>query len=203
MTVMAKAKGTVTMELLPLRSVLLASAISVGVLGGYIFSARCGEGMRPQLRQYFDAYQSLSAAAPLSPETVLRTLACYFRAPLLAFLLGFSSIGVLALPLLLSAQGFLLSFSLFSFAGMLGRDGFLLLAGLFGIRLLFVLPCTFVLGEAAFETSRTMAALALGGGKRPVRYGAAWWYRFAVCCVFLLIGSVLELWLTPVMLASA
>ena len=123
---------------------------------------------------------------------------------MLAFLLGFASIGLAALPLLLAAQGFLVSFSMFSFAAALGRESFVILPRLFAIRLLFVLPCTFLLGTAAFEKSRALALLSFGGGKRarPVAYGAAYWYRFAVCCVCLFIGSVLELWLVPRLLAA-
>ena len=75
----------------------------------------------------------------------------------------------------LAAQGLTLSFSLFSFAAAMGREGFALLVALFLIRLLFVLPCTFLLGTAALDKSRALALLSLGGGKRvrPVVYGAA------------------------------
>ena len=120
------------------------------------------------------------------------------------FPFAFSSIGVVALPILFAAQGFLISFSLFSFAAVLGRDGFLLLFALFAIRLLFVLPCTFLLGTTAFEKARALALFSFGSGRRarPVVYGAAYWYRFAVCCVCLLLGSALELWLVPLFLAA-
>ena len=87
----------------------------------------------------------------------------------------------------------------------MGRDSFVLLLALFAIRLLFVLPCTFLLGTAALDKSRALAVLSLGGGRRvrPVAYGAEYWYRFAVCCVCLLIGAALELWLVPLLLTRS
>lgn len=196
----AKKLRRVTAEWLPLRSVALALFLALGILCGYALSARCGTETGAELRRYLDGYLALAAKRAPDAGAALETLLCFFRAPLLAFLLGFASIGVLALPLLYAAQGFVLSFSLFAFAEALGRDGFALLPALFGIRLLFVLPCTFLLGCAAFEKSRELAALSLGGEGRRTRsvcYGPDYWYRLAACCVCLLLGSALELWLVP------
>lgn len=194
----------VTVDILPLRSLLLALFLVFGILCGYFCSARYAGETGEELRRYFDGYLGMAAQRTLTAETAAQTVICFFRAPVIAFLLGFASIGVIALPLLFAAQGFVLSFSLFSFACAIGRGSFSQLAALFVIRLLFVLPCTFLLGTAAFETSRSLAVLSLGGGKRlrPVVYGTPYWYRFAACCVCLLIGSVLELWLVPLLLAG-
>ena len=193
----------VTVDILPLRSLLLALFLVFGIFAGYVFSGRCSGETADELRRYFEGYLALTAARAPTAEAAAQTLVCFLRAPALAFLLGFASIGVVGLPLLFAAQGFLLSFSLFSFAGAVGREGFLLLPALFAIRLLFVLPCTFLLGTAALDKARALAALSLGGGKRarPLAYGTAYWYRFAACCVCLLIGSALELWLVPLLLA--
>lgn len=206
MTDLAKARRLryVTVDILPLRSLLQALFLVSGVLGGYLLAGRFAVGSAEELERYLDGYLSIAAGRTLTGAAVLRTLVCYLRAPLLAFLLGFASIGVVALPLLMAAQGFVLSFSLFSFALALGRESFVLLPALFALRLLFVLPCTFLLGTAALEKSYALAAFTLGGGKRvrPVTYGAPYWYRFAVCCVCLLLGCVLELWLVPLFLAA-
>ena len=206
MTGLAKARKLryVTVEILPLRSLLLALFLVCGVLCGYALAGRCGEELSEELRRYLDAYVAGIAARSLTGEAAVRTLACYLRASVAAFLLGFASIGVIALPLLFAAQGFVLSFSLFSFALAVGRESFVLLPAIFALRLLFVLPCTFLIGTAALEKSCSLAAFTLGGGKRvrPVSYPAAYWYRFAVCCVCLLFGCVLELWLLPLFLAA-
>ena len=205
MTGLAKARRlrSAAAELLPLRSAVLALFLALGFLGGYAFSAHCAPETGTEIHGYLSAYRSGAAVRALSLGTGLQTLVCFFRAPITAFLLGFATIGVLALPALCAAQGFLLSFSLFSFAETVGREGFVLLLLLYGVRTLFVLPCTMALAAAAFEKSRLLAVLSLGGEGRRVRgvaYGADYWYRLLVCCVCLLIGSVLELWLTPLLL---
>ena len=199
-TARARKLRYVTVGSLPLRSLLLALFFVFGVLCAYVASGRCGDETSNALRRYLDRYLALNGERTLTGGVVTQTLVCYLRAPVLAFLLGFASIGVVALPLLMAAQGFVLAFSLFCFALTLGREEFLLLPALFTLRLLFVVPCTFLLGIAALDKSFSLAVLTLGGsGKRvrPVAYGAAYWYRFAVCCVCLWIGCAMELWLIP------
>ena len=87
----------------------------------------------------------------------------------------------------------------------LGRGSFPLLLALFGIRLLAVLPCTLLLGNASLDKSRVLLSLSLGGGGRgrAVSYGSAYWYRFGICCVCLLFAALLELWLVPQFLLLA
>lgn len=189
----------VTVTAVSLRSLVLALFLLLGVLAGYAASglfAPDGE----QLRAYFHACVSRITESSFCAETAVRTLLCYFRGSVAAFLLGFSAIGVVCLPLLLAAQGFVLSFSLFSFAEAMGQSGFLLLFVLFTIRLLFVLPCTFMLGVAAMERLWSLASLMDGKRIRAVPLGL---YRFAACCVCLLLGCALELWLVPIILRAA
>ena len=191
-------------SLLSLPLLILSVCLILGILLGYgLAGSQLGE-TGEELRCYFDGYVLLSARE-LSIAAVLRTLFCFFRAPLLAFLLGFASIGVVLLPLLCAFEGFLLSFSLCCFASALGREGFILVLALFAIRMLFVLSCTLYLSVCALDKSKALALLTVGGGKRVrgVSYGTEYWYRFGIVCVWLLIGSVLELWLVPQFLALA
>ncbi|MBR3561769.1 MAG: hypothetical protein IKN81_09665 [Oscillospiraceae bacterium] len=189
----------VTVDMVPLRSLVLALFLASGILAGYAVALRCTPGTADELRRFLDGFP----AGAISPESALRTLLCYFRSSVLAFLMGFASIGVVGLPLLMAAQGFVLSFSMVSFAAALGREGFAALLALFALRVLFVLPGTFMTATAALDKARLLFALSIGTGKRaaPVLYGARYWYRFAVTCVCLGIGSGLELWLTPLLLA--
>lgn len=186
-------------EELPLIMLLLAALLATGIICGYIFAGNCAAETSGELGRYFEGYFSLSSQDTLSAAAVLRTLLCFFRAPLLVFLLGFASIGVVLIPLLCAFEGFLFSFSVVCFASTLGRESFLLLMALFATRMLFVLPCTLILGISSLEKARSLALFSIGNGKRvrPITYGMDYWYRFGICCVCLLIGSVLELWLVP------
>ena len=189
---------------LPLPLVLLSLCFTGGILLGYALAgSQLGE-TGEELRRYFDGYVRL-AAHDVSLSAVLRTLFCFFRAPLLAFFLGFASIGVVLLPLLCAFEGFLFSFSLCCFAGTLGRDGFALVLALFALRMFFVLPCTLYLSVSAMDKAKALALFSVGAGKRVrgASCTAEYWYRFGIVCVCLLIGSVLELWLVPRFLALA
>ena len=97
----------------PVQMLVLSAFIVLGVILGYVFALRSLQGSNGELKRYFDAFLSGSVNKPFSARTLGETLLCYFRAPILAFLLGFASIGVIALPLLCACQGFLLSYSLF------------------------------------------------------------------------------------------
>ena len=178
----------------PVPMLVLSAFIVLGVILGYVFALRSLQSAGGELKQYFDAFLSGGVNRPFSVRALGETLLCYFRAPGIVFLLGFASIGIVAVPLVCACQGFLLSYSLFCFALSLGRGSFPLLLALFGIRLLAVLPCTLLLGNASLD----------GGGRgRAVSYGSAYWYRFGICCVCLLFAALLELWLVPQFLLLA
>lgn len=193
----------VPVDNLPLRSLVLALFLVFGILLGYFFARGYGADTAQELHRYLDGCLSVSAWKKPTPGIAAQTVFCFLRATLLAFLFGFASIGVFALPLLFTVQGFVVSFSLVTYALALGQDSFALLPALFAIRLFFVLPATFLMGTAAIEKARVLAMLSLGRGKRsaPVIYGVAYFYRFAVCCICLLLGSALELWIVPLLLA--
>ena len=172
---------------------VLSAFVVLGVILGYAFALRSLRQTGGELKRYFDAF------------LLGETLVCYFRAPVIAFLLGFASIGVVAVPLLCACQSFLLSYSLFCFALSLGRGSFPLLLALFGVRLLAVLPCTLLLGSASIDRSLILLSLSFSGGGRgrAVSYGSAYWYRFGICCVCLFVAALLELWLVPQFLLLA
>lgn len=188
----------VSLQKVPAASLALAAFFLLGVFLGRSLAVRCAETMGAELRRYLDGYMALHAAGGFSAAAAWKTALCFFRAPVLVFILGFASLGVALIPCVCAAQGFLFSFSLFCFAAGLGEDGFFLLLALFAVRLLIVLPCTLILGGAAWEASCSLAALSFGRGKRTkaVAYGGCW-PRFGVSCVCLCFGAALELWLVP------
>ena len=187
---------------LPISMLLPAAFFLLGALLGGAVSARGAEAMGEELRRYLDSYLALRAAGGLSSAAVWQTLGCFFRASAAVFLLGFASLGIALIPFVCAAQGFLYAYALACFAAGLGREGFFLLPVLFAVRLLVVLPCTLLLGSAAWESSCALAAVSLGKGKQSrVTYGRAYWLRFGKAFVCLCFGAALELWLVPRFLA--
>lgn len=135
-------------------------------------------------------------------RTVLSALVIYFRYPLMAFLLGFASIGVVLLPGVTAAYGFFLSFSVCCFTAAFGTDGVLLAMAVFGLRCLVTMPCYFLLAASSWGTAAGLAAVSFGSGRRtaPVVYSRACWARFGACCLALLAGVCGDLLLSPVLL---
>ena len=122
---------------------LLALFFLAGVILGQVLSGRVPDGAGSELGRYLSGYVRLEEGQAGSPALTAAVL--YFRYPLLAFFLGFTSLGVALLPCLTVACGFFLSFSVCCFTAAFGPDGVLLALAVFGIRCMVTLPCYFLL----------------------------------------------------------
>ena len=180
-----------------LRLILLALFFLAGVLLGQVLACRVPAETGEELRRYLESYLRLGAEP--SPRTAASAVVIYFRYPLLAFLLGFASIGVALLPLLTAAFGLFLSFSVCCFTATFGGAGVLLALAVFGLRCLTTAPCYFLLAVPSWETAAGLAAVSFGSGRRtaPVVYGRACWKRLGICCLVLAAGVCGELTLSP------
>ena len=180
-----------------LRLILLALFFLAGVLLGQVLAGCVPAETGEELRRYLESYLRLGAEP--SPRTAASAVVIYFRYPLLAFLLGFASIGVALLPLLTAAFGLFLSFSVCCFTATFGGAGVLLALAVFGLRCLTTAPCYFLLAVPSWETAAGLAAVSFGSGRRtaPVVYGRACWKRLGICCLVLAAGVCGELTLSP------
>ena len=180
-----------------LRLILLALFFLAGVLLGQVLAGRVPAETGEELRRYLESYLRLGAEP--SPRTAASAVVIYFRYPLLAFLLGFASIGVALLPLLTAAFGLFLSFSVCCFTATFGGEGVLLALAVFGLRCLTTAPCYFLLAVPSWETAAGLVAVSFGSGRRtaPVVYGRACWKRLGICCLVLAAGVCGELTLSP------
>lgn len=182
-----------------LRLLLLAACFLVGLFLGQVLSAHVSAETARELTEYLNGYFSLSTPPEPTGRTVLSALAVYFRYPLLAFLLGFASVGAALLPVVTGAYGFFLSFSVCCLTAAFGPGGVLLALAVFGLRCLITLPCYFAVAVPALEKSVALVALSLekGGRPSPPVYDKAWWLRFAVVSAVLSAGVLTELLVTP------
>lgn len=182
-----------------IRLSLLALGFLAGLFLGQVLSARVSSDTSGELTKYLTGYFSLGSPPELSAKTIYSTLIIYFRYPLLAFLLGFASVGVALLPILTVAYGLFLSFSVCCFTAAFGRAGVLLALSVFGMRCIITLPCYFALAVPALEKSVALASLSIekNGRPAPPAYGRIWWLRFATVSAVLAIGVLLELLVSP------
>lgn len=183
---------------------ILALCFLGGVLlGQALLGAVTAETME-ELERYLKSFLTLENGDRLLGNTLPDTALLYLRYPLLAFLLGFASIGVGLLPCAAAAFGFFLSFSVCCFTVSFGADGLLLALAVLGIRCAVTLPCFFLLAAPAFHRSVSLALSSFGRGRRvrPVSDGRGAWLRLAVVLPVLLAGMCVDLWLSPLLLEA-
>lgn len=187
------------------RLLLLALFFLGGILLGQVLAGQVNADTGTELRRYLTDYLRVGGAAGEGGGTVLSALTVYFRYPLLAFLLGFASVGTVLLPAVTAAYGLFLSFSVCCFTASFGPDGVLLALAVFGLRCAVCLPCYFLLAVPSWGTSAALASLSLGRGRRaaPVTYGKACWLRAGAVAAVLLAGVCVELFLSPRLLHAA
>lgn len=186
------------------RLVFLALCFAAGIVLGQVLAERFSASSGAELERYLTDYVTLSGEAVPGKRTVLTALVIYFRYPLLAFFLGFASLGVVAIPAATAAYGFFLSLSVCCFTAAFGRSGVLIALAVLGVRCLLTLPCYFLLAVPSLGTSAALASLSFGSGRRaaPVVYGRECWRRLAIVCGVLLLGVCVELFLAPALLES-
>lgn len=179
--------------------VLLALFFLSGVLLGQVLSGRVPDATGDELGRYLTDYLRLDGGTERTASAALSAAVIYLRYPLLAFLLGFTSLGVVLLPCVTVAYGFFLSFSVCCFTAAFGTDGVLLALAVFGLRCVVTLPCYLLLAVPAWGTSAALAALSFGRGRRaaPVVYGRSCWIRLGGVTAALLAGMCVDLFLSP------
>lgn len=184
------------------RLLLLAVFFLCGIVLGQLLAGQVPAAAGAELRRYLTDYLTLADEPAASGQALLSVVVIYFRYPLLAFLLGFASVGVLLLPVVTAAFGFFLSFSVCCFTAAFGADGVLLALVVFGLRCAVTLPCFFLLAIPSLGTSSALASLSFGRGRRsaPVTYGRGCWLRLAGCVAAGAAGVCVELFLSPVLL---
>ena len=181
---------------------LLALFFLCGAILGQVLAGRVPGETGLELRQYLEDYVRLGGE--VSPGAAVSAAAVYFRYPLLAFLLGFASIGVVLLPVSAAAFGFFLSFAVCCFTAAFGPDGVLLALAALGLRCVVTMPCFFLLAPSSCGTAAGLAAVSFGSGRRTApACGRVDWRRFGACSLALAAGVCGELTLTPALLRLA
>ena len=182
---------------------LLVFSFLFGILCGFRTASRHAATVAPEIRAFLEDFTYQHVDISDHAKEFAYTLLCYLRCPLLAFLSGFASFGVVLLPLLSAAFAFSLSYSVSCFAFALGSKGVLTAASVFAFRALISVPCFFLLAYPAFTASLSLLRFTLGRTERnsAALYPPVYFYRFFVALLFLLAGSVMDPWLSARLLS--
>lgn len=176
------------------------------LLGGGIgiFLAALSDGTGADaLCAYLSDYMLLAERGEL-PRGLWAILWGQAKYLLAVFALGFTAVGVLALPVVMGAKGFFLGFSVACFCRVFGHPGGLPAFVLFGFPALLWGPALFLAGVQSFSSARALLRRSFGEGRRGGFYfGALDWCRTGLC-VGLIVGCALaECWVVPVLLRAA
>lgn len=187
-----------------LRGLALAALFLAGALGGHLYAAGCGEASQAALGRYLNDYCGLYDAGGVA-VSLGGCAAAYFGYAAALFLLGFSSVGAALIPALSGLFGFCSMYAVSCFVRCYGRAGAALALGAMVVRLVFTLPCFFLLAGAAWPLSTELFSLSFGRGKRssPVLYGSRYFLWFVLCGVVLALGVFCERMLTPLLFRLA
>lgn len=175
--------------------VCLSLCFLAGAGAGQALAFGVPDAAAPELRRSLADYYRNREASQVSASLALSTLLTWFRAPAVAFLCGFTSLGAPLVCLTAAGFGFLLSFSVGCFAASLGWEGVALSASVLGIRAAVTMPCFFLL---SLSSMRRAAWLAGRRSRRPDRRACV-----TLCALVLLSGAALDLYATPRLLRFA
>lgn len=133
------------------RLILLGTCFFAGTLGGFLFSGLSGESGELSAH-LLDYLRQTGSGAGVEPS-LLAAVWDVLRWPLAAFLLGFSALGAVGVPVLMLARGFLLSFAAATFGRLFGLPGMAAALAAFGVTALLSVPVLFVVACGAFGAS--------------------------------------------------
>lgn len=133
------------------RLAVLAVCFGLGALGGFLFSALSGDS--PELLDYLRLYFRSAGEGNALEPSLAAVVWDLLRWPLAAFLLGMIPIGVVGVPILMGARGFLLSFAATTFARLFYLPGLAAGMAAFGVTVLLAVPVLFAVAEDAFRQS--------------------------------------------------
>ena len=160
-----------------------------GLLGCLVAGCIHGEG-GDALRTYLESFFSLVGEGGMTVDfgqVVWNQLWC----PALVFLMGFTMIGAVGLPVLFALRGFGFVFGVACFFRIFGGVGIVPAVCLFGLPAVLWVPSLFVLGIDSMQCAHRLAGTVRGQGRN--------WYICIVCWGAVVVSALLEYFVLPVM----
>lgn len=183
--------------------VVLSLAFSLGALAGLLLAAQVDGDGQESLSAYLLAYLDAARTGNAVPPEPAAALWEAVRWPLPTFVLGFTALGAIGIPVIFAVRGFLLSFAVSSFVRIFGGSGAILAFFAFGFTGMLSLPALFLLGVQGFLSALELTGRFLAGGRGlPPRPSRAFLLRSGLCACALAVSAALECWAVPALLAS-
>lgn len=180
--------------------VVTAAFFALGGFAGCLLAFHVTDVGAEAMAAYIERFLTVAQAGGLNipdlPELLWRTV----RWPLAAFLLGFSVLGVLGVPVLCAVRGFFLAFSIASFVQAYGLNGLAAAFFLLGLPGLLAVPAFILMTTQSFSSA---CALAGRSGRREGIFRREYFFRCGVCAAAVCVSLLLECYLVPTLVSSA
>ena len=170
--------------------VITAAFFVLGGAAGCFMAFQSSGAGADTLAAYLDNFLSAAQAGQLSdpaaPELLWRTIRWF----LAAFLLGFTALGLLGVPILALLRGFFLSFSIASFSQAYGWNGLMLSFLLLGVPSMVTIPAFFLMTVQSFSASLNLA------------FHREYFFRCGLCVGAVCASLFLERYAVPALIAG-
>ncbi len=124
--------------------------------------------------------------------------------PAIIFLLGYTALGIFAIPLAVSIKGFFISFSVSSVIQAFGMSGFCAALAMFGLQTMVSIPCIIIMASFSLETSKLFTNV-LHRSKKQVSSNftnpSLHIILFIITAILLLIFALFDTLLTPTLVS--
>ena len=182
---------------------LLALAFVLGGFAGCLFAGSVSGTGTLAVSGHIEDFMTGIRGNNLSPPGLLAASWAVLRWPVLLILLSMTSAGLIGIPLLFFARGFLFAFCVASFVLVLGSGGVLFAMLLLGVESLLTISALFVLGIH----SLTMAAWSSEerkkcGGLQSFWHDPALALRHTICLAVFIFCIFWEMFLGPLLLSG-
>lgn len=179
----------------------LGALFLLGGLAGCILAGKVqgegGEALRQYLRDYLTAANAGGARAGFWSVVWEQV-----RFPLLVVVLGFTAIGLVGIPIVFLARGFLFAYSVSCLLRAFGEAGLLPALFLFGLPALLWAPALFLLGVQGLQAAWAMLRRGLGDNLRPAFCEGPYWVCCGLCAGFLAVCIAFEYFALPILMGA-
>lgn len=181
--------------------IMAATFYAFGAVFGGILSAYLTEGDGIIVRLYMENLFTVLQNEFFRPS-FFSFCFCVLRWVILAFSFGFSSAGVLFIPLLCFARGLLFSFSIGAFAWNWGTQGLIIAPFLLGISNIVAIPAFLLISTYGFLSAKDLLGRHLGIGRCEPFNRRFYYVRSAIITSILWCVLLLEWHFSPMLLSG-